>query len=344
MKKLLVLSILLASVNTYAQMGGNYSFGYLNLPFSARNLALGGDFIGISDQDITSSALNPALLNKEHHKQIAFNQALMAGGIKASMLNFGWNYKDKIRTGVNLRYIGYGGFIRTDEYGTEIGDFHPFDYDLSFSGAKPMTPHWTVGASLRMISSKIDIYKALGLSLDMGAHYQNEDKLLWASFLVKNAGFQIKGYNKGVHSPLPVQVQASISKKLAHAPFRFSLVGHHLNTWDLTYNDPNAQPTIDALTGDTIPVPRANGIEKAARHLSYQAEILLGKNLHVNAGFDYHQRREMRLVSKPGMAGFSFGVSMWFKRIMVDYGFGIVSSAGFQHMITLQTNLDQWRR
>lgn len=344
MRKILALTILLSSWTSFGQIGGNYSFGHLNLPFSARNLALGGDFISVSDKDITSTALNPALLNKDHHKQIAFNQALMAGGLKSSMLNFGWNLKDKIMTGVNFRYIGYGSFLRTDEFGNELGDFHPFDYDLSFSGVRAMTPKWNVGASLRFISSKIDIYNSLGLSLDMGAYYKDEDRLLSAAFLVKNAGYQIKGYNKGVHSPLPIQVQAAITKKLAHAPFRFTLLGHHLNIWDLTYNDPNALPTIDALTGDTLPVKRANGIEKVARHFSYQAEILLGNNLHVNAGFDYHQRKEMRLESKPGMAGFSFGVSMWFKRFMVDYGFGVVSSAGFQHMITLQTNLDQWRR
>lgn len=344
MKNLLVLSFLLTAFTSLGQIGGNYSFGHLNLPFSARNLALGGDYISISDEDISSTALNPALLNEKHHKQIAFNQSLMAGGLKSSMLNFGWNLKDQIMTGVHLRYIGYGTFLRTDQFGNELGDFHPFDYDLSFSAVKPMTPRWKVGASLRMISSKIDIYNAIGLSIDMGAHYHNEDQQLSAAFLVKNAGYQLKGYTKDTRSPLPVQVQAAVSKKLAHAPFRFSLVAHHLNIWDLTYNDPNAQPTIDALTGDTIPVPTANTIEKIARHFSYQAEILLSKNLHINAGFDYHQRKEMRLASKPGMAGFSFGVSMWFKRIMIDYGFGIVSSAGYQHMITLQTNLDQWRR
>ena len=53
---------------------------------------------------------------------------------------------------------------------------------------------------------------------------------------------------------LPIEVQAGASYKLKHAPFRISILGQHLNQWRVLYEDPNEQPTIDGLTGDTIPV------------------------------------------------------------------------------------------
>src|SRR5690554_7802460 len=83
-----------------------------------------------------------------------------------------------------------------------------------------------------------------------------------------------------------------VSHKLEHAPFRFSIVAHHLNTWDLSYNDPNAKPTTDPLTGELVPVEKAGFGEKLGRHFIFQVETLIGKAVRVRAAFDYNQRRE----------------------------------------------------
>jgi len=136
----------------------------------------------------------------------------------------------------------------------------------------------------------------------------------------------------------------AFSYKLNHAPFRFSLLAHHLNKWDITYNDPNLKPTIDQLTGDTIPVKYAGFGEKLARHFTYQVEILISKNIHLRGGFDYHRRQEMKLEERPGMAGFTMGLGLYFKKISIDYGFSIYSRAGFNNMLTLSTNLSHWRK
>ena len=134
------------------------------------------------------------------------------------------------------------------------------------------------------------------------------------------------------------------SYKLKHAPFRISLLAHHLNKWDITYIDPNLKPTVDPLTGDTIPVKRPGFLTKLAHHLTYQLEILVTKNIDIRAAFDYHLRKELALSTRPGISGFSFGAGFHFSKFSLDYGFTIYSRAGYNNMVTLSTNLSKWRR
>ncbi|MBI3238518.1 MAG: hypothetical protein HYZ43_06725, partial [Flavobacteriia bacterium] len=171
-----------------------------------------------------------------------------------------------------------------------------------------------------------------------GGCYTNDEKRLVLSGVVKNLGIQWKGYNE-TRSSLPLEIQMGVSHKLKHAPFRFSLLGQHLQKWDLTYNDPNAKETVDALTGEVIPVNKAGFVEKFARHFVVQTEILFGKKLHLRIGFDYNRRQELKLTQRPGIAGFSFGAGMYFKRFSIDYGFMSYSAAGMQHAISLSIPL-----
>ncbi|MFA7273528.1 MAG: type IX secretion system protein PorQ [Crocinitomicaceae bacterium] len=344
MKTLLGLFFLLLTVGSWAQTGGTTSFSFLDLAYNARTLALGNDFISVKDQDLSLGVSNPSLINAKMNKRASTNQALLPGGINYGMINYGRTLKNDFVGVAHLRYVDYGKMIGRDIYGNESGVFKPMDFVLGASVAKPFSPKLSIGASLNFIFSQLSSYSSIGASLDFAGNYYNEDKEFLATVLVKNAGYQFKGFTPGKHEPLPVELQMAFSKKLKHAPFRFSLLAHHLNKWDLSYVDPNAKPTIDALTGDSIPVPTANFIEKTARHLTYQLEVLISENLHVRTAFDFQKRQEMKLFDRPGVSGFSFGAGFYFKRFSVDYGFGVVSRAGYQHMLSLSTNLGQWRK
>ena len=75
------------------------------------------------------------------------------------------------------------------------------------------------------------------------------------------------------------------------------------------------------------------------QHLTINAEVLASKNIHLRAGFNYYARQSLKLESKPGAAGLSFGAGLYFKRFNLDYGFTVFSKAGFNHMITLSADL-----
>jgi hypothetical protein len=343
MKQLFLLCCLLYVSMSIGQTGGSTVFGLLDLNYNARSAGLGGNFISVKDQDLNLGVTNPSLLNEKMHTGIGFNQAILAGGINYGMVA----HARKLGKGIlnsHIRYVNYGEFTRMDVQGNAQGTFNPFESIIGAGYGQQLNPRISVGGNINFIYSQLENYNSVGASIDMAGTYTNEEENLLVTALFKNAGTQFKGYTESGRSPLPAQLQMAISYKLPHAPFRFTLLAHHLNKWDITYTDPNLKPKIDPLTGDTIPVKYAGFGEKLARHFTYQLEIIASKNLHFRVAFDYHRRQEMKLEQRPGIAGFSFGAGMYFKRFSLDYGFMIFSRAGFNNMITLTTHFDQWRK
>lgn len=339
-----ILFCLLFSGFLSAQTGGEHTFAFLDLGFNARANALGTDFISVQDKDLNLAVANPSLLNEDMHHTIGVNQALLAGGINYGMFNYGHHFKDRGTMSAHLRYVAYGKMDRTDETGLSQGTFSAGDFILGAGYGKMLNPRISVGANVNLIYSQLEAFSSFGASIDLAGSFHAKDERTLITALVKNAGMQFKSYTSKNRAPLPIEAQMAISHKLKHAPFRLSLLAHHLNQWNITYVDPTLQPTTDPLTGETIPVPVAGFGEKLARHFTYQLELMLGKKLHVRMAFDYHKRQEFKLAQRPGIAGFSFGAGLYFNKFSLDYGLNIYSQAGYNNMITLTTNLDKWKK
>jgi hypothetical protein len=327
----------------FGQTGGSYSFPFMDLDYNARVASTGGHYLSYTDDDVNQGIVNPALLNQSMHKVFSVNQAFLAGGN-----NFGSAvYAHKALKGIvsaNVRYVDYGVFQRTEVNGQSTGTFRPFEYIVGVGYGKEINEVLSFGSNLNFIGSNLETYSAYGLSIDMGGMYKHPNKLFATSFLVKNAGFKIKDYTTNDTGILPIDLQLAASYKLAHAPFRFNVNINNLNRWDLTYNDPFAQPTYDALTGDTIPVSKANFIEKTARHIVLATELFVSKSLTLRMGFNYHRRQEMKLIERPGLSGFCFGVGFKTKLIRIDYGFVMYSKAGYNNVISLSSSISNWKK
>ena len=84
--------------------------------------------------------------------------------------------------------------------------------------------------------SHLERYFSAGICVDIGAAYHNERLLFDAGLVIRNAGFQIKSYTGRGGEPLPFEIIAGATKRLAHAPFSFSLTLKHLEKPDLTYD------------------------------------------------------------------------------------------------------------
>lgn len=318
---------------SHAQTGGLNSFQNLNAFYHARTIGLGGDLIAVKDGDINLGLSNPALINAKMMGRGSINQSVLSGGANTGSIAYGKTIKNYYSS-LNFRYISYGKMTRTDINGTELGTFSPGDFIVGASAAKNINERLLIGATVNLLYSQLDNYTAFGTSLTVGGAYTNEKKRFVVAGVVRNLGVTIKSYT-GVREPLPLSVEIGISKKLEHAPFRFSITGQHLQRWDLSYVDPNEKNEIDPLTGDTIFVQRASFAEKVARHLRFQTELLFGPKFHLRIGFDYQRRKELAATNRPGLAGFSFGTGMYFKRFTLDYGWLIYSAAGFQHAIAI---------
>lgn len=317
----------------HAQTGGLNSFQNLTAFYNARTIGLGGDLIAVKDGDINLGLSNPALINAKMMGKGAINQSVLSGGATTGSLAYGKTLKN-IHTSMNFRYISYGKMIRTAVNGAELGTFSPGDFIVGASASKNINERLHIGATVNLLYSQLDNYTAFGTSLTVGGAYTNESKRFVVAGVVRNLGVTVKSFT-GVREPLPLSVEIGVSKKLEHAPFRFSVTGQHLQRWNLSYVDPNEKDEIDPLSGDTIFVKRAGFAEKVARHLRFQTELLFGPKFHLRIGFDYQRRKELAASNRPGLAGFSFGTGMYFKRFTLDYGWLVYSAAGFQHAISI---------
>src|SRR5690554_6453573 len=340
----LIIILCFLPLSLIGQTGGKNAFPFLDLPYNARAASLGRQFITAFDDDINTGIQNPASFNSQMDNSMGFNQALLAGGINHGMIVYAKYFENVGTAALHLRYVAYGKMDRTDINGEKIGTFSAGDFALGGSIGRTLNQNISIGATFNLIWSQLESYNSMGVSIDLAGMYRSESERTTVSAIVRNAGVQLSTYTEKTRAPLPIQAMLGVSHKLEHAPFRFSIVAHHLNTWDLSYNDPNAKPTTDPLSGEIVPVKKAGFGEKLGRHFIFQVETLIGKTVRIRGAFDYNQRREMLVQNRPGMGGFSFGAGLNFKRFTVDYGLYVYSSAGFNNLISLRTDFDQWRK
>lgn len=344
LKNVLIFMISFSSFWGIAQTGGQHVFSFLDLTYNARNAALGRRFLTGVGEDVNMGVNNPALLNDKMHHAISFNQALLAGGINHGMVAYGHSF-GKVGTGIaHLRYVSYGQMDRMDEFGNNLGTFSAGDFILGVGIGHQISPVLSVGATTNIIWSQLESFSSLGVGVDFSGVYKSESERTVLTAVVKNIGAQLMTYTTNNRSPLAVNPMLAVAHKLAHAPFRLSIVAHSLNRWDLSYNDPNAVPTLDPLTNEEIPVPTVSFGEKLGRHFIYQVEVLAGETLRIRGAFDYNRRRDFVVQNRPAMAGFSFGLGLNFQRFSLDFGLIVFSSAGFNNLLSLTTNFDKWKK
>ena len=132
---------------------------------------------------------------------------------------------------------------------------------------------------------------------------------------------------------LPFEIQAGVSQRLAHAPFRFSLTARHLEKFDLTYvyNDTSS------LNGGS---QSQEFFENLMRHTVIGVEILPHKNFYLSAGYNYQRRRELKIDSKVSAVGFSWGFGINTSFMNIEFGRATYHLAGSSNHISIVVRPD----
>lgn len=335
----------LTSTQIYAQLGGNYVFGFLNLPTGARAASLGGYASPTANKTLDFAIFNPSLANESMLGNYSIQQAIMPSGITFGTVSTAISLKKGILVPF-IRHVSYGSFQGYDATGNATNTFSAFDFQAGASYAYPINPVFTLGVNAGIIGSYLETYSSYGFAGSFAVQYHHKNELIHASLLARNVGVQFKGYTgfEDALNPLPLEIQGSLSIKLKHAPLRFTFIAHHLNQWKIGYYDPSILPKIDGLTGDTIQPPNVGFLEQLGRHLAVQAELVTKGVFQLRIGFDYHRRQELKLEQTPGLAGLSFGIGLNFRKFRLDYGFMVYSKAGLNNSIGLSTKLSDWKK
>jgi len=339
---------ILFSQMTFAQIGGDNVYEFINLPISARVSALGGNLITVKDDDNALAYGNPSVLNSSMHQQITFNSAFYAAGINYGFLGYGF-YLNKIGTTFNggLQYITYGDFIAADETGLQIGEFGAAEYVLNVGAGRQYSEQISYGINLKTIYSRLESYNSLGIAADAAVMYADTTTNFTATLVFKNIGTQLSTYVDSNHEKIPFEVQAGISKRLRYLPLRFSVIAHNLQRWNIRYNDPNqVEPT---SLFDDMPQEESRFLvwtDNFFRHFIFNAELLAGKadNFRIRLGYNHLRRAELNVNNLRSLAGFSTGLGIKVKKFRIDYGLSVYHLAGTVHHFGISTDIGSFKK
>ena len=136
LKKIITVFCLFLGSLTFAQVGGEATYQFLNLVSSPRQAALGGKVLTNVDYDVTQALYNPATINVAMDNQLAINYTSYLGGISYGTAAYAYTIDRRTQTfHAGVTYINYGSFEGYDENGNETGTFTGNEAALSMGYA-----------------------------------------------------------------------------------------------------------------------------------------------------------------------------------------------------------------
>lgn len=333
---------MLVPVHAEAQIGGEATYKFLNITNSARVAAMGGNVLAIRDNDITLTLTNPSVISPEMNNNLALSYVNYFTGNNFGFIMYSRTFEKAGSFVGGLQFMNYGKFTEADETGTITGEFTASEYAFNIGWGRQLNPNFSIGANGKIIYSSLDTYKSFGLAVDIAGTYMTKNELFTASLLARNIGSQIVPYIAGQYEPLPFELQIALSQRFKHIPFRIHLLLTNLTRWDLSYTDP-ADPNnqADPLTGQ---IDEKSGFEEFGdnlmRHVVIGGEVTIAKVFSIRLGYNYQRRQEMKLYSKAGLAGFSYGIGFRVKMFNFSYTRATYQAGGINpNYVTMMVNL-----
>ncbi|MDR0367511.1 MAG: type IX secretion system protein PorQ [Bacteroidales bacterium] len=335
---LLLNSLLLTAA---AQTGGDKIFRFLDLPVSARASALGGKLFSVRDKQPALAIQNPSMLHPSMSMGTAFNMVDYFSNAVYGHLNYIQDFTKVGTFNFAFNFASYGSFQGYDIYGNETAKFTAGDYAvIAGYGKEFIDSTFSMGMNVKMIFSKYETYFSAGLGVDFAASYYSHPNNLSLTLLISNLGSQFNAYTY-TREKMPFEIQLSLSQRLKHLPVRYVITLHHLQKWNLSYDDPtDPYASIDAISGEVI----QNGAGRRFannffRHIVFGLEILPMKYFSIQLSYNYNVRQEMRSYEKPGVVGFAYGAGLHLYNFDLYYARSHNNLASVPNHFTLSTNI-----
>jgi hypothetical protein len=147
-------------------------------------------------------------------------------------------------------------------------------------------------------------------------------------------GAQLNAYSAGgVKEELPFDIQAGISKRLANAPFQFSLTAAGLQTWNTVYNDTSFRAGEGEINYTGI-----SFLNKLVNRLTFGVQVYPHEKLELMAGYNFQRRSELNVFNQvSGLNGFTLGTALLLKKMHLHYATGFYQRNLF-HQLTINFN------
>ncbi len=326
------------SVSAYSQVGGEYVYNFLNLPTSARQVALGGATLTLTD-DVNQPIWNPSVINNNLDRQLAVNYTSYLAGINIGSVSYAQTISRHFGTlHGNIKYLHYGAFIGADEKGNETSNFTASDIAVSVGYAVDLPIlGFSVGANLKVITSTISTFSSVGIAVDFGLLYQHPQLPFELTVVARNLGIQIKSYNT-IKEKLPFTVAFSGAYKLDHVPLKWYVTADNLQQWELAVSNPSNE--IVDLEGN-VTTENISFFKNMFRHFVVGVELFPERVINFRVGYNFRRAAELKLQSVRSFAGISFGFGLKMNKIKLNYAYSNVHTASNISTFSLQINLDR---
>ncbi len=336
-KYVFIVLLVALSHSGQAQRGGESTFGLLHLTQSARMASLGGNQVGVAGNDLAMLLHNPAILDSAFTRQVSISYVPYMADISYGFGGIAWHFDQTGTFALGFHHIGYGDFIAADESGLITGQFTAGETMIQLTYSRPLSPRLTAGLSFKPVFSRIEAYNSWGIATDLGLFYRSVDNLFHAGLTLRNYGRQLSAYDNAPLETLPADLQVGLSKKLAHAPFRFSLTAQDFISGSLQYTLPESDQT-----GTTVYAEEDNTLEKVAKHLTLGVEFAPSGNFYVAGGLNSRRRAELKMANKTSTVGFTWGFGIKVYKFNFSYGSGRYHLGGSSNHFSITTNLSSF--
>lgn len=334
--KATILLLVLSGI-AFGQVGGESTYQFLNLVSSPRQAALGGKVLTFVDYDVSQGLYNPAAINVEMDNQLALNFSSYLAGITYGTAAYAYTWDRRTQTfHIGMTYINYGTFNGYDEFGNSTGTFSGNEAALSVGYSRQIGySDFYIGGNLKFITSKLEQYNSLGVAVDVGLLYINENINFNAALVVRNAGTQLTTY-AGLNEPLPFEVDFGMSQTLEHVPIRWHVTFENLQKWPI--GRPNPARVQTDLEGNQTE-EKVGFFNNLLRHTIIGAELFPEKGFNIRVGYNFRRAEELRIVELRNFSGVSFGIGLKLNKMRFSYTHARYSSAANTNFFGLQIDL-----
>lgn len=319
LKQIVLFLMLLICSTSFGQIGGRYTYQFLNLTTSPRQAALGGKTITIYDEDVNQAMSNPAALNEDMDNHLALNYGNYYGEASYGTASYAYTYDRHVQTFyAGISYVNYGSFEGYDENGQATSDFTGSEGALSVGYAYniPFTDIH-IGANAKLITSTLETYNSIGGALDLGILYKNDINDLNLALVIRNIGTQFTTYS-GIKENLPFEITAGASQELEHVPLRWHFTLENLQQWNISFSNPvRGETNIDGSTSNE----KVSFVNNALRHVVFGIELFPRKAVNLRLGYNFRRAEELRIDEQRNFSGISLGFGLRMNKLKFNYSY-----------------------
>ncbi|MBI3123000.1 MAG: type IX secretion system protein PorQ [Ignavibacteriales bacterium] len=307
MKKIFVFVILSVSI-----LSAQSAYEFLRLETSPRAAAVAGSFVANND-DPNVMFYNPAGINLLQGTPVSFSFLKHLEDVNSASLAASKDFEGIGKLAAAIQYISYGSFVKADAQGNNLGEFSAGDMALILGYGNQLDENFYYGANVKFIYSKISDVSSTAAAIDLGLHYAIPNSKWNFGFSVLNFGGQLSSYFD-TKEELPLDIRIGFSKQLENLPLKFF--------WSFNKLNQKQDKFFNRFT-----------------QITFGGEFRLGQSLRLRFGYDNEKRKELKVGSSAGLAGFNLGVGFIVKGYNVDYAFSSLGFIGAMHRFGISTNL-----